>query len=469
MRRKRGISLAITLMTLVILTVIATAIGALGVSNLGQIRESSRKAAILHAANGGLNELMDLMFQDLTYGGSPGSSSVTGEGTYNSSIGPIYYWWSFNPGQGKGQSVNNLTTAVPTVNAGGIRVPPLTALLVVNADTVPRQQSRRPVRVAAIASKTFRMAVAVDGTAAVRDINAAPGYPGGVWSNATGQRTVSATSVDGLVFSGGGTGSISVSGFPAGVHHYDAEQLELPDIPVQEVIASADPRNSDHRYAEPATYAAYATGNSNATVTLQTDNNGVWRIAGLQNVQGNVIYKSDGTTLGVGASITPPTAGQPDVSLFVDGDLRFNGGATIAPRMHLFVVDDFDVSGSLSQLPTTGTQDNFFFVGDDIGYSGSNGSNINMLAGGDIVQNGSSNYKGLFYTREGSFRITGGGTTSNFEGVTVIRKGGSGSGNLDAASANFRYNPAYLEALKRYNVTVNEETPVYALSWWIEE
>lgn len=469
MRRKRGISLAITLMTLVILTVIATAIGALGVSNLGQIRESSRKAAILHGANGGLNELMDLMYQDLTYGGSPGSSSVTGEGTYNSSIGTIYYWWSFNPGTGKGQSVNNLTTAVPTVNAGGIRVPPLTALLIVNADTVPRRDSTRPMRVAAIGSKSFRMAVAVDGTANVREINAATGYPGGIWSNADEQRTVSATSVDGLVFSGGGSGSVSVSSLPTGVHHFDADRLQLPDIPVQDVIESADPRSSDHPYAQPATYAAYSTGGSNAVLTLQTDNNGVWRIAGMQNVQGNVLYKSDGTTLGIGGSINPPATGQPHLSLFVDGDLRFNGGATIAPRMHLFVEDDFDVSGSLSQLPTSGTQDNFFFVGDDIGYSGSNGSNINMLAGGDIVQNGSSNYKGLFYTREGSFRITGGGTVSNFEGVTVIRKGDSGSGNLDAASANFKYNPAYLEALKRYNVSVNEETPVYAISWWIEE
>lgn len=470
MRRKRGISLAITLVTLLVLAVLGTAVGALGVSNLGQIKESARKSAILHAANGGLNELMDLMYQDLTYGGDAGSSSIRGEGTYTSSAGTIYYWYTFNPGEGKGQSVNNLTSATPRTNAGGIRVPPLAALLIVNADTVPRDRSRVPFRVAAIASKSFRMAVAVDGTANVRDINAAIGYPGGIWSNDDSNRTVTATSVDGLVFSGGGSGSVAVSGLPTGVHHFDADALTLPDIDIDAVIASADPRSSDHDFAPAATYAAYKGGSGQTPVlTLQTDNNGRIRIAGMQNIQGNVLYGPGSTTLAVGSYIDPPVAGSPEVSLFVDGDLRFNGGATIAPRMHYFVEGNFDVSGALTQLPTSSTQDNFFFVGGNIGYSGSNGSNINMLAGGDIVQNGSSDYKGLFYVREGSFRITGGGTVSNFEGVTVVRAGDSGTGNLDAASANFKYNPAYLEALKRYNVSVNDETPVYTLSWWVQE
>ena len=82
---------------------------------------------------------------------------------YNTPMKREAYRASTTLAAGHGYCVNNLGSASTRTGFQGQTVPPLTGLLVVNADWVPRNLSTKPVRISAIASKKFRFAVATDG------------------------------------------------------------------------------------------------------------------------------------------------------------------------------------------------------------------------------------------------------------------------------------------------------------------
>lgn len=452
-QRKRGISLAVTMVVLMIFSVLGLAVGALGVTNLNQIRESERSATLLHAANGGLNELMDRLYRQPTYGQGVTDSSANGGGTYLTSSGIAYYWWTFQTTSTGGYCVNNLGSASMKKGSGGALVPPLTAALMVNADWVPRELSRKPLTLAAIASKKFRFALATDGELEARNIKGISGYPGSVWSNATGSSTIQATSIDGQAFANSSEGAIKVSGSPAGVPYYNSGRNPIPDIPIPDVIRSQSQLELNHPYGGPAFFQA--TGPIEFETTPE----------GILQVKSGTVYNDRGKGQLVN-QIMPPPPGQPDYEIFVPGSVIFRGGATIPPRVHLFVQGDITVGGNLTQLPGTWPDDNFFWATGLIRYNGAQGSNIHMFAGTGVRQNGSAQYSGIVYVRNGDFEIQGGGTGSNYQGAVIV-KGGMSDGDLEANTANFTYNPDYVTAMERFNVSFSENTPVYALCWWI--
>lgn len=452
--RRRGLSLAVTLVVLLVLSVLAVSLGAMGSQNLKQIRQTGEQTALLHGANGGLHELMDRLYQQPTYGYEVTDNSCDGNGTYMTSVGPVFYWWTFHRGGTSAYCYNNLGSATQQTGWNGRAVPPLTAWLVVSADLVPKELSREPLRLAAIASKKFRFAVGTDGTLDARNIRGVAGFPGSVWSNASGDgNLITATSVDGQVFTTGDADNIQVNGNPPGIPYYDNARNPMPNIPVPSIIQSYNPAAAQHPYGGPATH--YSDGD----VEIEFSSSGVMSIK-----SGNVKRTSDGASVPV---IHPPSTGDPEVSLFVHGDMETTGGTTLAARVNFFVEDDMVVRGSLSQLPVTGVEDNFLFVGDDLTFNGGQASNINLFVGGDVRQNGSATYNGVIYVRNGDFRISGGGTGSNYTGAVLVRGGDIENGDLEANSANFTYNPDYLVAMERFNFSISENTPVYALSWFI--
>lgn len=454
MRKPRGVSLAVTLVVLLVLSVLAVSLGAMGSQNLRQIRQSGEQSALLHAANGGLHELMDRLYSQPTYGNGVTDNSADGSGTYMTSAGPVFYWWTFNRAGPTAWCYNNLGSASVQTGWSGKVVPPLTAWLVVSADLVPKEFSREPLRLAAVASKKFRFAVGTDGTLEARNITGISGFPGSVWSNATGDgHLISATSVDGQVFTTGDEDSIRVNGSPAGVPYYENARSPMPNIPIAEVIQSYNPAATSRPYGGPASY--YSTGD----LEIEMSNSGVISVK-----SGTLRRTSDDVSVPV---VLPPVVGLPEVSVYVNGEMRIQGGATLAPRVHFFVRDDLTVGGSLSQLPVSGVEDNFLFVGEDLVFNGGQASNLNLFVAGDIRQNGSSTYNGVIYVQDGDFRISGGGTGSNYTGAVLVRGGSLENGDLQANTANFTYNPDYLVAMERFNFSISENTPVYALSWFI--
>lgn len=454
-RRRRGLSLAMVMICLLILSVLGLAVGAIGVQNLQQIRRTAEKTILLQAANGGLCELMDRLYNNPAMGFEVSDSSQDGEGTFQTSAGTVYYWWTFNRSGPAAYCYNNMGSATTRTGWRGMVVPPVSALLLVNADTVPKARSTKPVRLAAVASKKFRFAVASDGAMSVRNIEGVTGFPGSVWSNETGTNTVQATSIDGQVFVNSTEGAIKVQASPAGVPYYGSGTTPIPDIPIDQVVLSHDPEATSHPYGGPATL--YSDGN----VTIKFLSTGDFSV-----VSGNLSGPNGATFNASSGLVRPPPPGQPDLNIFIGGELRVQGGALLAPRMHFFVDGDMTVGGSLSQLPTTGLQDNFLFVDGSLTFNGGQASNLNLFVAGDLRQNGSANYKGVMYVKEGDFTVSGGGTGSNYEGAVIV-KGTGTEGDLSANSANFEYNPATLDAMSRYSVDVSENSPVYTLSWWI--
>lgn len=451
--RSRGLSLAVTLVVLLVLSVLAVSLGAMGIQNLSQIREAGEQAALLHAANGGLHELMDRLYGQPSYGNGVTDGSADGGGTFMTSSGPAFYWWTFDRTPPNAHCSNNLGSASPRTGWAGRIVPPLTCYLIVNADFVPRALSREPLRLAAIASKKFRFAVGTDGTLDARNIRGVSGFPGSVWSNATGTGDlITATSIDGQVFTTGTEDSIDVNGSPQGIPYYENARNPMPDIPVGDIVESHDPAGSSHPYGGPADF--YATGD----LLIATSPDGSFE------VKSGTLFRTRGG--GTVTRVTPPPAGQ-EYSFHIAGDLDTQGGATLAARMHFFVRGSMTVGGSLDQLPVTGVEDNFLFVGGDLTFNGGQASNLNLFVGGDVRQNGSATYNGVIYIQDGDFRISGGGTGSNYTGAVLVRGGSLDNGDLQANSANFTYNPDYLVAMERYHFSISENTPVYALSWFI--
>jgi len=451
-----GMALAVALVTLLILTVLALALGSMGIENLNLIRKSADTAALVHAANGGLHELMDRIYGDgITtngvYGRGVTDSSADGQATYTTSLAACHYWWTFNTGSGEPYCTNNLEGDGAVTGWNGMSVPAHTALLVTSADQVPRAESQEPVRVMALVSNGMPYAIASDGTVDVDEVRSlAPGQAHVRSNNTTGTAhspNVVATSVDGMVFSRNGSGTISVSG-ASGPKLYDQDPYPIPDIPVLTVVRSQSPTgvSGDRPYGGPATIQIPGNGPH----TLENDGSGNLMLDGI--------------------ALTPRP-----VSVYVKGDVKSSGGGNIVvPRgIHLFVEGDLTCSGSLNQDTTdapagTGStsglpsNQNFLVITGNMTFNGAQGQSLNMLVGGNIRQNGTSQFAGLIYTREGSVNVNGGGTLT---GSIIARAGVSRTGNTDAKNLDVVFNPRVFDSVRWLGFSMLG--PVRTNSWWV--
>ncbi len=458
---QRGMALAVALVTLLILTVLGLALGSMGIENLNQIRKSADTAALVHAANGGLHELMDRIHGDGgstngAYGRGVTDGRADGTGTYTTSLEACHYWWTFNPNSGEPYCTNNLEGDEAVTGWNEMNVPPHMALLVTSADQVPRAESARPVRVVALVTNGMPYAIASDGTVDVDEVRSlAPGQANVRSNNTTGtvqSPNIEATSVDGMVFSMGGTGTISISG-ASGPRLYNQDPFPIPDIPVPDLVKSQSPSgipgvqpSQAHPYGGPA--------------VVQIPGNGPHSLA--NDGSGNLMID--------GVSLTPLP-----VSVYVKGDTKSSGGGNILiPRgVHLFVEGDLTCSGSMNQGttdappgsgPTSGlpSNQNFVVVSGNMTFNGAQGQSLNMLVGGNIRQNGTSQFAGLVYSREGSVNVNGGGTLT---GSVIARAGVNRTGNTDAKNLDVVFNPRVFDSVRWLGF--NLLGPVRTNSWWV--
>lgn len=447
-------ALAVALVTLMILSVMGLAIGAMGVENLTQIRRTGNTLSLVHAANGGLHELMDRIYGNGTANGVFGrgvtDNSADGEGTYATSMTSCRYWWTFNPSSGEPYCTNNLAGDTAVTGWNGLQVPARMALLVVTADETARPGGREPVRVVALASNGYPYAIASDGTIEISDVRSlVPGH-GNVRSNSTSGTTskpnIEGDSVDGMSFSRNGPGTIDISG-SSGPQFFNEPPLGLPNIPIAEVVASQSTAglSGSHPYGGPA--------------TLQVPGPGPH----------DVLNQADGSLEIGGVRIAPLPA-----SVYVEGSVRQTGGGSVViPQgIQLFVHGDLVSNGSLNQgtTPAPGgtstaglpTDQDYLFVTGDMTFNGAEGPSLNLLVGGNIRQNGTSNFTGLVYTQQGSVLFNGGGTLT---GSVIARAGVSSTGNMDASNLDIVFDPRIFDRVRFLGMAL--EGPVRTESWYL--
>lgn len=453
---QEGMALAVALVTLMILVVMGLALGSIGIDNLNQIRRTGDTSTLVHAANGGLHELMDRIYGDGAstngqYGRGVGDASADGAGTYTTSLKACHYWWTFNSASGEPYSTNNLAGDSAVTGWNGMRVPARMALLVASADEVPRAESQDAVRVVALVTNGYPYAVTSDGKIEINHVTGPIPGQANVRSNSTTGTSynpnVEAASVDGMVFSRDGPGTIKVTG-SSGPQLFDQDPVTIPELPILQVVRSQSTAGvgGAHPYGGPA--------------TIQIPGGGFHDMG--NDGSGNLVI--DGVVL----SPRP-------VSVYVDGNLRASGGGsiTIPKGVHLFVRGDLTVGGSLNQdtdPPPSGSStsglppdENFLFVTGDLRFNGAQGQGLHMLAGGDIRQNGTSSFAGLVYSQDGDIQVNGGGTLT---GSIIAKAGVSASGDTDAKNLNVVFDPSVFDNLTWLGFSMRG--PVRTTSWQIQ-
>ncbi|HXE71509.1 MAG TPA: hypothetical protein VNO81_02520 [Candidatus Nitrosotenuis sp.] len=454
-RRPAGMAFPAVLMTLALLVVMGMGLGMMGMVNLRQIRTASENTILLQAAHGGLHDLMARLKQNPGMG--TGSTDLEGQGSYSTSLAGAYYWWTFDPASRWPYSTNNLLGEEVLVRPDGRPVPPHCCLVTVSADQVPREQSRRPLQVAAIVTDDFQYAVATDGSVLVSDVTGVGNLMGNVRSNRTGGRpNVQADTVTGFVFSRDGEGSVRLNrgqGSPV----YKVAPIPLPDVPIGDVVASqfnggtqahvhTGPGDGAHPYGGPASIQVRASA-----VTIDSLSPNQITINGTR-------YNLEGTRVDVYLEATGGTVTSP-------------GSLDLPKGLNLFVKGNLRINGSLGQTEPRGSgglqgTENFLWVTGSVRFNGGQGTDLNIFAGTGIEQNGSSNVTGILYVRNGNIEISGGGSSNRYQG-TVIARGGGLTGELEARTVDFVYDPRVLVGLSRFGVSLNQDTPMHTRSWWV--
>jgi hypothetical protein len=455
---QRGMALAVALLALLILTVLGLALGSMGIENLNQIRAAGDTAALVHAANGGLHELMNRIYGngDTTngvYGRGVTDNRADVTGTYTTSLAACHYWWTFNTTSGEPYCTNNLEGSGAVTGWNGMRVPARTALLVTSADVVPRAESQHPVLIVALVNNGFPYAISSDGMIDANNVTSLLPGQANIRSNSTSGTSsnpnVEVASVDGTVFSRNGSGTIKVTG-ASGPQLFDQDPITIPNIPITTVVQSQSTAGigGAHPYGGPAAIQIPSSGPAHS-----------------------MSNSADGTELLIDGVVLSPRP----VSVYVDGDVRATGGGSIAlPQgVHLFVRGSVDVSGSLNQLTTpapTGTSTsglpadkNFLFCTGSLTFNGAEGQSINMLVGGSMLQRGTSHFSGLLYSQNGDVQFNGGGTLT---GSIIAREGVSTrGGNTVAKNLDVIFNPEVLNTVSWLGFGILG--PVHTTSWWV--
>lgn len=443
--RRRGFALAVALVTLLILTVMGLALGAMGVENLNQIRESGEKANLLHMANGGLHEIMDRLYANNAYGQGVTDSSADGAGTFTSSGPAARYSWTFNTGGADPFSTNNLNGDTAVTGWKGMTVPPHMALVVISAREDGATSDRKTVRVGALVTNRFPYAIASDGEINVSDITSVIPGEGNVRSNMVGgSPNIEADSVDGMSFSRDGSGSIDISG-NSGPEILDSPPIGLPNVPIADIVASQSTAGvaGAHPFGGPAAHQITGSGPFDIT--------------------------NDGGVLVInGTRLEPmPTA------VYIPGDVVVTGGLDLPQGVHFFVRGNFRVNGGggidqsgTAPSPAAGNpfppDSNFIFCTGAMRFNGAEGQNINLFAGTGIDQNGSSEYNGIMYVQNGPVTMSG---TQDITG-SIIARGGVTS-DVDGQNADIKFDPSVFDRLDFLNLQITG--PVRTASWWVEK
>lgn len=476
-QRPNGYAIGIVLIVLVLIMMMGGALVYLGTHNLDQIRTSERQTALRHTADGGLHEMLDLLYQDSEYGQDQTASS---SGVFSSSQGATRYSWTFDPSSATPWSTNNLEGDSAVTGYGGRTVPPGCALLFVSAE-FDGASNQAPVVVGSVTTNRFPYAVASDGVIELDDVSSIIPGQGHLLSNKVGGLpNIKAGLVEGMTFSRDGLGSILVQA-NSGPKNFNQPEMELPDLPIQDIIASW----STAGFAGAHPYGGAADYQFSGNVTASSKKNGELTIDGVD--------------------ITPPA------TIYVQGNLKVNGGMSLLKGIHFFCTGDFTVNGSLEQItlaepfpvalyhgrrslvsrkwvsptptptpspspspppgpgpfpgPVLSPDSNFIFSGGQVRFNGASSQSIHILCVDGIRQNGSSNMKGLFYVRNGDFDVNG---NSQFTGVVITRSGSvTTDGNVEAKNTDVTYDPSVLLALHDLNLEVKGRART--LSWWIEK
>lgn len=479
-----GYAIGVVLIVLVLIMMMGTTLVYLGTHNLDQIRTSGRQTTLRHAADGGLHELLDTLYQNPDYGQDQTASS---SGVFSSSQGATRYSWTFDPSSATPWSTNNLEGETAVTGYGGRTVPPGCALLFVSAGFDGANANQSPTVVGAVTTNRFPYAVASDGVIDLSDVSSViPGQGHLLSNNVGGNPNIQAGLVDGMSFSRDGVGSIQVSA-NSGPTNFNQPPVELPDLPIQDMIASWSTAgfSGAHPYGGAADYQF--SGN----VTASTKKNGGLTVDGVK--------------------ITAPA------TIYVQGDLRVNGGMDLLKGIHFFCTGDFTVNGALDQVtlaepfpvalfhgrrsmvsrkwvsptptpspspspspapspspspgpgpfpgPAISPDSNFILSGGQITFNGGSSQSIHILCVDGIRQNGSSTMKGLFYVRNGDFDVNG---KSQLTGVVITRSGSvTVDGNVEAKNTDVTYDPSVLIGLSALSTGIQGRART--LSWWIEQ
>ncbi len=466
------------LLVLVVIALMGSTLVYVGTHNLDQIHLSGRQNALRHTADGGLHELLDAIYQNPEYGQD---QTATGTGLYSGSEGSTRYSWTFNPSAATPYCTNNLEGEDPVAGYQGRTVPPGCALLFVAARFEDSERNQESLILGSMSTNRFPYAIASDGKIEVADVSSLiPGYGNLLSNKVGGDPNIEAGVVDGTTFSRDGEGSIEVSA-GSGPTMYDQPPVGLPNLPIQDIVASWSTAgvSGAHPFGGPAQYQF------DDDVSASTD--------------------SDGNITIDGVEITPPA------TVYVDGDITIGGGADIAQGLHIFCTGNFRVNGALNQVvasldhtryslasrkkvtptpspspdpevtpspspvplptpspgasPVVSTETNFIFSCGDIRFNGGSAQSIDLLCVDGILQNGSSNLKGIFYVQNGDLRITG---KSQLTGVVVTRSGQVAvEGEVDSGNTDVTYDPSVLSKLIALNTSLLGR--MRASSWWIEQ
>jgi len=420
-RRSQGLTLALVLQVLAVLAVTATALAALGILNLRQVRQSQEKSVLVHTASGGVDEVISTLSTTLNYGSTANPKPGVTEGSYPETLPWARYFFSFDASQPH-FSVNNLEGLTQTNGSDGLAVPSYTALTQVTAGRDPNG----PVRMASILGRIWPYAIAAQGDINVARVDTVGPDPALRSNDSTGTITIEAESLNGSAYSSRGYGSIAVTGEPKGRQNFDQPPITLPDVPIDTIIAN---------------YAVNATHKFNGDQTGSSSSSGTLTIGGVV--------------------ITPPPAGQ-ERTIYVNGDLRFIGGLTVPRGVHFFVTGEFLVNGGggfeqLPNNPAASHEDNFIFA-NTIRMNGGMAQNLYLFAEEGIDQNGSSEYFGVTYVRDGTVSMSG---TSEIGGVVITR-----NGEMIAPNTDVTYDPRVLPPAERFGVQLMAQSKLRRVAWW---
>jgi len=466
-QNSNGYAIGVVLIVLVLIMMMGTTLVYLGTHNLDQIRTSGRQTTLRHAADGGLHELLDTLYQNPAYGQDQTAAS---SGVFSSSQGASRYSWSFDPSSTIPWSTNNLEGESAVTGYGGRTVPPGCALLFVSASFDGANANQTPTVVGAVTTNRFPYAVASDGVIDVDDVSSVIPGQGHLLSNEVGGNpNIEAGLVDGMSFSRDGVGSIQISA-NSGPTNFNQPPVELPDLPVQDMIASW----STAGIAGAHPYGGAADYQFSSDVTASTKKNGKLTVDGVE--------------------ITAPA------TIYVNGDLRVNGGMDLLKGIHFFCTGDFTVNGALDQItmfepfpvalfhgrrsmptptpspspepspgpfpgPAISPNSNFILSGGQVKFNGGSSQSIHILCVDGIRQNGSSTMKGLFYVRSGNFDVNG---SSQLTGVVITRSGSvTVDADVEAKNTDVTYDPSVLSGLSALSTGIQGRART--LSWWIEQ
>jgi len=474
--RRPGFALGMALMVLVVIALMGSTLVYVGTHNLDQIQLSGRQAALRHTADGGLHELLDALYRYPDHGLN---RTATGTGLYAGSVGSTRYSWTFDPTASVPYCTNNLDGEDPVTGYQGRVVPAGCALLFVEARFEDGDRYPERLIIGSVSTNRFPYAIASDGVVEVDDVSSLiPGQGHVLSNNVGGSPNIDAGLVDGITFSRDGSGSIRVDS-GSGPQNYNQPKVELPNLPVQDIIASWSTAGvgGAHPYGGPADYQ-YG-----------------------DDVKASV--SRDGVITIDGVDIEAPA------TIFVDGEFRINGKSDWPQGVHVFCTEGFLVNGALDQItmldsilawdhtrrslasrkktatpspspepepdpsptpipgpgPALSDDSNFIVSGGQIRFNGGTFQSINLLSVGGIRQNGASMMRGVFYAQNGNFEVNG---NSQFQGVVITRSGTvSVEGEVDAGNTDVLYDPSVLSKLVALNARLLGRSRT--VSWWIEQ